>query len=271
MRLVDRATVMSKRGYQLGFSSGNEAMHSVVGRQRKAATMLAVLASALGDRLARAHVLNVGCSTGIIDIALAPHVAKTVGIDIDAPAIDAARASCSAVNAEFRLGDAMRLDFPDAAFDVVICSQVYEHVPDPVRMMEEIHRVLRPDGVCYFAATNRFCVMEQHYHLPFLSVIPVPLAHLYLRILRRGDFYHERHMSLGGLRRLVREFDVDDYTRRMLADPDAYAARYMLGQGARLRAIRALAGLAYRVFPGYVWILRPRQCSQITHSSSQAD
>jgi ubiquinone/menaquinone biosynthesis C-methylase UbiE len=236
-------------------------MHSAVGRQRKAATMLAVLSDALGSRLAGARVLNVGCSTGIIDVFLAPHVQAVTGVDIDTPAIEEARLRCSVPNATFQVGDAMHLDFPDASFDVVICSQVYEHVPDPVRMMCEIGRVLRADGVCYFAATNRFCIMEQHYQLPFLSVIPVPLAHLYLRILRRGHFYHERHRSLGGLRRLVGSFVVEDYTRRMLADPDAYATRYMLGRGVRIRVARALAHWAYWIFPGYVWLLRPRRPS----------
>jgi len=159
-------------------------------------------------------------------------------------------------NVEFRVGDAMQLDFADASFDVVICSQVYEHVPDPARMMNEISRVLAPEGICYFAATNRFCIMEQHYHLPFLSVVPLPLAHWYLRLARRGNYYHERHMSLRGLRRLVRQFDVDDYTQRMLSDPDRYMARYMLGSGMRLRIARALAHYAYGLFPGYVWLLK---------------
>lgn len=253
---------MNDRGYQYGFSAGNDAMHSIAGRQRKAATMLAVLSDALGDRLERARVLNVGCSTGIIDTFMAPHVARVTGIDIDAPAVDAARAHCGATNVEFHVGDAMCLDFPDASFDVVICSQVYEHVPDPVRMMGEIQRVLATDGVCYFAATNRFCIMEQHYHLPFLSVIPVPLAHLYLRLARRGNYYHERHMGLGGLRHLVRGFDVDDYTRRMLSDPDGYGARYMLGNGLRLRMTRMLARIAYGMFPGYVWLLHPQSCAR---------
>lgn len=249
---------MNERSYQYGFSRGNAAMHSVTGRQRKAATMLAVLSDALGEKLEGASVLNVGCSTGLIDTFLAPHVRSIVGIDIDAPAIDEARRRSINTNASFQVGDAMNLAFPDASLDIVICSQVYEHVPDPTRMMREIARVLRADGVCYFAATNRFCVMEQHYRLPFLSVIPVPMAHLYLRLLRRGRFYHERHMSLGGLHWLVAAFTVEDYTRRILADPDSYDARYMLGGGMRLRIARALACWAYWLFPGYIWLLRPR-------------
>lgn len=266
---MHRMTTMGERGYQLDFSSGNEAMHSIAGRQRKAATTLAVLNSAMGRRLAVARVLNVGCSTGIIDMSLAPYVDHCVGIDIDIAAIESARVACDAGNVEFRTGDAMNLDFPDDAFDIVICSQVYEHVPDPIRMINEIFRVLRSDGVCYFAATNRFCIMEQHYHLPFLSVIPVPLAHWYLRALRRGRFYHERHMTLAGLRRLVHRFEVDDYTRRMIAAPDAYAVRYMLGRGIRLRLVRAVARFAYCVFPGYVWILRPCKRARVFADGSR--
>jgi 2-polyprenyl-3-methyl-5-hydroxy-6-metoxy-1,4-benzoquinol methylase len=249
---------MSERAYQYDFSIDNAAMHSVTGRRRKAETMLAVLREILGERLASARVLNLGCSTGIIDEYLAPHVASTLGIDIDAPAIAAARERCKVANAEFRFGDAMNLDLGDASADVVICSQVYEHVPDPSRMMDEIHRVLAPEGICYFAATNRFCVVEQHYGLPFLSVIPVPLAHLYLRIARMGHYYHERHYGLKRLRRLVERFSVDDYTLRVLNSPEKYASAYLVKSRAARFVAKTLARFAYGVFPGYVWVLRPR-------------
>jgi ubiquinone/menaquinone biosynthesis C-methylase UbiE len=45
--------------------------------------------------------------------------------------------------------DGMQLDFPDASFDLVVSANVIEHVPDPVRFINEAARVLRPDGVCY--------------------------------------------------------------------------------------------------------------------------
>lgn len=44
------------------------------------------------------------------------------------------------------VGDALRLPFPDATFDRVICAEVLEHVPDDRRAMAEIARVLKPGG-----------------------------------------------------------------------------------------------------------------------------
>lgn len=251
---------MTQRDYQFGFSVGNPAMHELEGRQRKAITMLAVLEDVLGpERLANARALNVGCSTGLIDEVLSSRVKEVTGIDIDADAIALAAQRCCKPNATFRVGDAMALDFPDASMEVVICSQVYEHVPDPAKMMSEIHRVLSNDGVCYFAATNRLCVMEQHYQLPFLSIIPVSWAHRYLHLLGRGHFYHERHLTLSGLRGLTKQFLVKDYTAKIVDNPDHFHARYMLRTQLKLIAGKIFVRAAYWCFPGYIWILSKRR------------
>jgi len=150
----------------------------------------------------------------------------------------------------------MALDFPEHSFDVVICSQVYEHVPSPVQMMAEIHRVLAPHGVCYFAATNRFCVMEQHYHLPLLSVIPVSWAHHYLRLCGRGRYYHERHMTLWELRRLTATFSICDYTSKLLSEPERYGTGYMINSVFKRIVAIVFSRCAYWAFPGYVWLLK---------------
>ncbi len=246
------------RGYQYDFSKNHSEMYSDEGRIKKATTMRLVLAEVFGDRLQDLQVLSVGCSTGIIDSELAGAVGSVTGIDIDADAVRFAQETYVAKNLNFKVGDAMNIDFQDASFDAIICAQVYEHVPDPVRLMSEIERVLKPGGVCYFAATNRLNLIEQHYGLPFLSIIPVSWANHYLRILGRGQFYYERHMTYGELRRLVENFDVDDVTPRLLDNPGRYAVCYMFN-GPRLAAARALRRLAYWLFPGYIWLLWKRQ------------
>ena len=51
-------------------------------------------------------------------------------------------------DARFRFvtGDGCRMEFADASFDTVLAVQVLEHVFEPIRMVEEIGRVLRPGG-----------------------------------------------------------------------------------------------------------------------------
>jgi SAM-dependent methyltransferase len=47
------------------------------------------------------------------------------------------------------VADAHRLPLPDASFDAVIIQAVLEHVLEPVQVVAEIHRVLRPEGMVY--------------------------------------------------------------------------------------------------------------------------
>jgi SAM-dependent methyltransferase len=46
--------------------------------------------------------------------------------------------------------DVQRLTYPDASFDAVTSTEVFEHVPDDRRAFDEVHRVLRPGGVLVF-------------------------------------------------------------------------------------------------------------------------
>lgn len=45
--------------------------------------------------------------------------------------------------------DAANLPFADTSFDVVVCLEVVEHVPNPARVLQEIRRVLKPGGRAY--------------------------------------------------------------------------------------------------------------------------
>jgi len=243
------------RGYQHDFSLSYESMNSIEDRQRKAATMLAVLRDAMGDRVAQSDALNLGCSTGIIDEYIAGGVATMTGVDIDEPGIALANSRRVATNLEFRLDDAMQLSFADSCFDIVICSQVYEHVPDPGRMMSEIHRVLRPGGVCYFAATNRWALVEKHHRLPFLSWLPPALANHYMRVMGKGDTYYERHLGYGQLLKLVSRFRMEDWTRKVLEEPQRYAAEYMIRGPLKAAVAKCMFDCFRPIFPGYIWLL----------------
>lgn len=227
------------------------------GRTRKAITTLAVLKRGLQVPPEQARVLVVGGSSGIVDHYLADHFAQVIGLDIDEQAIHFAHTHHRHPALAFLMADAQRLPFSSNEFDAVVCSHVYEHVPDAAQLMQEIYRVLKPGGCCYFAAGNRLNIMEPHYRLPFLSVMPRAMAHWYMRIAGKGTHYHEKHLSYWGLRRLASSFIIDDYSCSMIEQPDQFAVEYMLPPGSlKQRVAKLLCRYAIWLMPGYVWILK---------------
>ena len=126
------------RGYQQGYSGNVTSMFNVEGRRRKARTMISVLTESCDRPLSALSALNVGGSAGIIDEYLSRHFASVTGVDIDTEAIQFARDTYQKDQLHFEVGDAMALRFDAATFDVVVCSQVYEHVPDAAMLMAEM-------------------------------------------------------------------------------------------------------------------------------------
>ena len=246
------------RGYQFDYSKIlSEAMYDREAREKKAKTMLAVFRDYFKSELKPFSVLDIGCSTGFIANQLATYFGRVVGIDIDKPAIDFAKHQFVRDNLDFFNSDSLKMRFSENTFDVVVCAHIYEHVPDTGLLLDEIYRVLKPGGACYFAAGNRINFMEPHYHLPFLSMLPRPLAHIYVRASRRGNFYYEKHLTYWGLKRLVGKFGRIDYTRKIIQHPERYAADYMLGPNTLKAGIaRFIAEHAYALCPTFIWLLQ---------------
>jgi 2-polyprenyl-3-methyl-5-hydroxy-6-metoxy-1,4-benzoquinol methylase len=247
--------------YQRDFSVLHpETMFDERGRLQKARKTVAVILDAArtaGFDPARARLLDIGCSTGILTRHYAEFLGEVVGVDIDDGAVEWARLNRAADNIEYRVGDSLALPFADDEFDLVTCTHIYEHVPDPQRMLDEIFRVLRPGGLCYFAAENRLRFWDGHYDLPLLTVLPRPLANLVLRVTGKGARRYETHLTLWGLRRLARRFEIIDYTAPVVRDPETFKATDMVRPGSLgQRAALAVLAVAPWAFPTYLWILR---------------
>ena len=98
-------------------------------------------------------VLDVACGTGDLTEAFARAGARRViGADFTPQMLDIARAKRSRLPApvrerlDYQEGDAQRLPFPDAAFDIVSIAFGIRNVQDPPRALAEFRRVLRPGG-----------------------------------------------------------------------------------------------------------------------------
>lgn len=94
-----------------------------------------------------AQMLDLGCGTGDLAGHLARAGVRTVGCDISRPMLaGAARQDTPAGWVQLSPGW-RHLPFAAAAFDAVVASSVLEYTPDPVAVLSECARVLRPGGV----------------------------------------------------------------------------------------------------------------------------
>ena len=98
----------------------------------------------------RRTFLEVGCNWGRWCVAAARRGYVPVGIDPSLKAIQAARrvAEQLGVEAQYVVGDARRLPFPDDSFDVAFSYSVFQHFskPDALAAFDELGRVLQPGG-----------------------------------------------------------------------------------------------------------------------------
>lgn len=97
-----------------------------------------------GDR-----VLEVGVGTGL-SLPLYPKSVRITGIDVSSEMLHKARARVARrklenVDALLEM-DAEQMNFPDASFDKVVAMYVVSVVPNPARLLDELHRVCKPDG-----------------------------------------------------------------------------------------------------------------------------
>ena len=124
------------------------------------------------------RVLDVGCGDGGVPIAFAEAGARAAGVEPGSRSVrrGLVRARDHDVDVALVQGVAEDLPFPDASRTLVILDNVLEHVADRERTLEEIHRVLEPDGLLYLVTPKPFALLslaaDPHYSTPGLVLLP---------------------------------------------------------------------------------------------------
>ena len=147
-----------------------------------------------GLRLApQAAILEIGCSGGpLLQRLRAAGYADVTGIDVSPPAIELARARGVP---NVALMDGAALEFADARFDLVIASDVLEHIEDEARALREWARVLRPGGrLLVFVPAHAYLwsahdVVNHHFRRYSRRGLAGALAGAGLRV-RRSSFWN---------------------------------------------------------------------------------
>ena len=123
-------------------------------------------------------ILEIGCGYGVITDYLS-RFGRVVGMDLSPKGVELARKLHPDV--EFFHGDLLNYEFDDRKYDVIVHSEVLEHIPvdSRERFMDVVAGLLRPDGYMIFTTPNKqlsdrvstFQLIEEHFYKPDLEVL----------------------------------------------------------------------------------------------------
>jgi 2-polyprenyl-6-hydroxyphenyl methylase/3-demethylubiquinone-9 3-methyltransferase len=153
------------------------------------------------DRLAALsgkRVLDVGCGGGILAEAMAQRGARVTGIDLSTKPLRVAQLHAleSGVTVDYResSAEALAAESP-AAFEVVTCMEMLEHVPDPASTVQACGTLARPGGWVFFSTINRN---------PKSFLFAIVGAEYVLRLLPRGTHEYAKFIRPSELAAMAR-------------------------------------------------------------------
>jgi 2-polyprenyl-6-hydroxyphenyl methylase / 3-demethylubiquinone-9 3-methyltransferase len=142
--------------------------------------------------LAGKAVLDVGCGGGLLAEAMARKGARVVGLDLASDLLEVARlhAMQTGTQLEYRLEPAEEHAANHAAaYDVVTCMEMLEHVPDPAAVIAALAQMVRPGGHVFLSTINRtakayaLAIVGAEYVLRLLP----PGTHTYEKFIRPSE------------------------------------------------------------------------------------
>lgn len=115
-----------------------------------------LLKGVAGDSQHETRILDVGCGRGYITAEIAARFpsAEVSGVDRSVSAIIAAKTHHPSI--DFAVADAYALPYVPSYFNVVVCNNIWEHVPDPLRLLRSVDRILAPDGHVIISTPSRY-------------------------------------------------------------------------------------------------------------------
>jgi 2-polyprenyl-6-hydroxyphenyl methylase / 3-demethylubiquinone-9 3-methyltransferase len=146
-----------------------------------------------------AAALDVGCGGGILSEALARAGARVLGIDLSQAVLDVAELHAleGKIEVQYKSMAAEQLAMEQpAAFDLVTCMELLEHVPDPTAMVAALAALVKPGGDVVVSTLNR---------KPLAFAVAIIGAEYITRLLPRGTHEYLKFIRPSELARWGRE------------------------------------------------------------------
>ena len=105
--------------------------------------------------------LDLGCGTGYGAAVLAQSAQKVLALDVSLETVAFARKHYPTPNTEFLVSDCRQIPLGAETIDAVVCFEVIEHLAEQQALLEEVRRVLRPDGLLVISTPNRTYYTEE--------------------------------------------------------------------------------------------------------------
>jgi 2-polyprenyl-3-methyl-5-hydroxy-6-metoxy-1,4-benzoquinol methylase len=123
------------------------------------------------------RLLEIGCGNGATLELLTSLGWQTNGLDFDPEAVE--RARCKGLHVH--LGTLHDQMFPEESFDAIVSSHVIEHVPDPLSLLQECYRLLRPGGNMISITPNGDSWGHRFYRGDWRGLEPPRHLHIFAR------------------------------------------------------------------------------------------
>jgi len=108
------------------------------------------------------EILEIAPGPGYLSIELASRGFSVTGVELspDFVEIEKRNAKGKGVSVDFKQGNASALPLQDGTFDFIICSAAFKNFSEPLKAMQEMHRVLKPGGIALIIDMNRNSTKE---------------------------------------------------------------------------------------------------------------
>ncbi|PIY80169.1 MAG: hypothetical protein COY80_04335 [Candidatus Pacebacteria bacterium CG_4_10_14_0_8_um_filter_42_14] len=107
----------------------------------------------LPEDISGKKLLDAGCGTGWFSGGAAERGASVTSMDLGEGLLNEVKKKCKSKTV---VGSIEKMPFPDASFDIVVTSEVIEHIPHQILAFKELSRVLKPGGTLILTTPNKF-------------------------------------------------------------------------------------------------------------------